>query len=84
MKKTGLIILSLFIGGFMGLYSFQKKDHNIADPNILSYIIDPTTQRIQFFWKNKNQEKIKNFKNLKSALEQENKNLFFAITWVAC
>ena len=49
------------------------------DSKILSYVVNPKIQNLEFFWKNKNDSIIKTFENLKTELKKENKSLVFAM-----
>jgi len=71
----GIVLTSLII-----FYSFKKEDKTIltVSPEILSYIVNPKKQHLKFYWKQKNDSNYFNFKQLKTELQKENKQLLFA------
>lgn len=62
-----------------GFSNFEENPLNINDSSILSHIVDPKKNELKFYWKDKNGNNYKNFQNLKSDLERQNKKLIFAM-----
>lgn len=60
----------IFISGF----TIEEQSNEIAH-----FIVDPKTDQLAFFWKNKQDEVIGNFSALNKQLAQENKKLIFAM-----
>ncbi len=58
---------------------FQHDTLIHEDPRIVSYIVDPSESRLQFFLKNGGSERYKNFSKLKEELALENIELKFAM-----
>lgn len=78
MKKIGFLILSILLIG-LTTCSTKKEPTKVEDPRLVTHIVDPTNGNLKFYWKNKSGEHYANFKNLKSALEKDGKELTFAV-----
>ena len=74
-KNTILILISFFL--LVSCKSKVKREV-VINENILSYVINPKTQNLKFYWKDKNDNNFKSFKNLQLNLQKENKELIFA------
>jgi uncharacterized protein YigE (DUF2233 family) len=57
--------------------SIQSSQKNIS--NFLSYEVDLSTQQLDFYWKDKNEKNYGSLQNLKNSLQQEEKELVFAM-----
>ena len=79
MKKIGIIILFGLLISLGSFYVINNFDQEKDDSEILSYIVNLKKQDLKFYWKNKDGKNYANFKNLKSALEKDNKKLIFAM-----
>lgn len=80
MKKIlGYTILFGVLILFASSYRIETPQNYVQKSKFLSYEIDPLQQKIDFYWRNKNDIGYKNFQNLKSELEKENKELVFAM-----
>ncbi|SEK71501.1 Uncharacterized protein YigE, DUF2233 family [Aquimarina amphilecti] len=76
MKKIILILFIVLSTALMGYVTIRKS----SDVNkFLSHEIDLKHQHLRFYWKNKNGKNFRNFQNLKTELEKENKELVFAM-----
>ena len=76
MKKTTYIIIFTIIlisFGFLNL----SKNKRIDDGKFVSYIVNPTKQNVEFFWKNEHNKNHKNAENLILWLKTKNKKLIF-------
>lgn len=72
----------MFITLIIGLTAFFAKEDSIPevnDPRLLTHIVDPTKGNLRFYWKDKSGERYANFKNLKSAIEEDGQELIFAM-----
>ena len=67
-----LLITCTVLSGFM-LY------HPVEDKKILSHVIDLKEQQLQLYWKDAQGKNYGNFKHLKTALNEEGKELIFAM-----
>ena len=74
MKRVGIITLTLLL-----LTGFNQKNKLRPDDDILSYIVDPTTQELHFYWKDAEGRNYTSFKRLKTSLEKQHKELVFAM-----
>lgn len=79
-KKIVVYIGVITLASFVILCSCKKADKTVltVSPEILSYIADPKTQNLQFYWKQNNDSNYFNFKRLKTKLQKNNKQLLFA------
>jgi uncharacterized protein YigE (DUF2233 family) len=79
MKRKNIFIV-IFIILLLGstLFLFRKKDA-IDDNRFISYIVNPTKQNLQFYWKNDSNENFKSIIHLKNWLAKKNKKLVFAM-----
>lgn len=76
MKKlhiTGVILFILVMGlSCSSQYSAKKE-------RIISYVVDPQKQDLQFYWKDGKGQLIESFQNLSTYLNDKNKKLVFAM-----
>lgn len=70
------LVLALAIT-FCGSYTATSQPLN--NKKIVSYIAEPQKQDVQFYWKNDSGKILRNIQNLKSHLEQKNRQLIFAM-----
>jgi uncharacterized protein YigE (DUF2233 family) len=79
-KKVALYIALIALSSFAILCSCKKENKVTLtkNPNILSYIVNPKTQDLKFYWKQKNDSNYSNFKRLKETLQKNGKQLLFA------
>jgi uncharacterized protein YigE (DUF2233 family) len=77
--KTKSILISVIVMLFTAIlfFLFSKKDV-IDDSRFVNYIVNPTKQNIQFYWKNDSDENFGSIGNLKNWLVKTNKKLVFA------
>ncbi|UTW64844.1 phosphodiester glycosidase family protein [bacterium SCSIO 12643] len=78
--KTNRILL--FIGILLSLSSFyfvKEAVHTVDESKFISYQVDPDNMDLQFYWKDDQGQNIKNFKNLKTKLAENDKDLVFAM-----
>lgn len=75
-KRLIIILLTVLLTSVFIAYNTNRSAKN---DKILSYIVDPKTKHLQLFWKNDNDETLKNFQNLKNYLLTKNKTLDFAM-----
>ncbi len=75
-KISLFIILTISIAGSIIACSGNKKIS--TDNRFLTYVADPKSQDIAFYWKNDSNKIIGSFQNLKTYLEHNNKELIFA------
>jgi len=75
-KKITFVILLIIATISVGFYQFGKP--SIEDERFVSYIVNPTKQNLEFFWKNERGEHFKNAENLISWLKSKNKRLLFS------
>jgi len=71
MKKFAVV---LFLASIIGLTTFFTKVETppkIEDRRLLTHIVDPSEGNLKFYWKNKSGERYANFKNIRSALQEE-------------
>jgi uncharacterized protein YigE (DUF2233 family) len=78
MNQRSVIFGIILLLGMITVCSAQGPDTLTDDFNILSDVVDPNRQALKFYWKDKHGNNYGNFKNLKSALEKQNKKLVFA------
>jgi uncharacterized protein YigE (DUF2233 family) len=69
-----LLIITLVSVGFLAI----SKNKLAEDERFISYVVNPKTQNIAFFWKDENGERFKNAKNLISWLDSKNIQLLFS------
>jgi uncharacterized protein YigE (DUF2233 family) len=55
-----------------------SQENSPVDNRIVSYIVDPETQDVAFYWKNDTGEIIGSFRDLKRYVERKNSSLVFA------
>lgn len=80
MKK--LIGSIAILGALVLLTSFffdKKSETQVEKSRFLNYEVNPLQQELHFYWKNENNINYKSFRELKSRLEKENKELVFAM-----
>lgn len=63
----------------LSCYSPQDTIYQIDESRLLSYIVNPKQQNLQFYWKDDQGENYTNFESLKEDLESQNKDLIFAM-----
>lgn len=78
-KKIGVIIGVGLLVSLTSFYSMNWSDDTIDESKLISHIINPKKQEIHFYWKDKNGNTYASLNNLKSKLEQEDKQLVFAM-----
>lgn len=75
--------LSLLIGllvGALGCFSANEPaEEQIDESLVISYIVDPSTQDLRFFWKDAAGNNYSNFEQLQLDLQKQNKELVFAM-----
>ena len=69
-----LLIITVISVGFLAI----SKNELAEDERFISYVVNPKTQNIAFFWKDENGERFKNAKNLISWLDSKNIQLLFS------
>lgn len=76
MKKpyTTIAIISIF-----AMVLSCSSPNPYAKDKVISYVVDPQKQDLQFYWKDDKGQFIKNFQNLESYLAGKNKKLIFAM-----
>lgn len=57
----------------------NKVFDSISNDSILSYSVDPKSQDVRMYWKDKNGNLIKNFRNLRALVENQQTVLLFAM-----
>jgi uncharacterized protein YigE (DUF2233 family) len=75
MKKL-ILILTFFSA--LNCFS-QQSISTIDDEKFVNYIVNPQKQELKFFWKKKDNINYGNFQTLKLELQQEKKELIFAV-----
>lgn len=60
------------------IFLLQKKEA-LDDNRFISYVVNPTKQNLQFYWKNDSNENFKSIANLHNWLTKKNKKLVFAM-----
>ena len=74
-KFTFLLLIITFVSvGFLAI----SKNELAEDERFVTYLVNPKTQNVAFFWKDENGERFKNAKNLISWLDSKNKKLLFS------
>ena len=68
-----------FLAGLTSQCTPQKPQKEVEDPRILTHIVAPDKEKLQFYWKDENGSNYKNFQNLKTALNKTGKELTFAM-----
>ena len=63
----------------IGCSTDQESDSDTDEPHVVSYVVDPANQELQFFWKDKSGQNYGNFQNLKSQLGKDGIDLIFAV-----
>lgn len=80
MNKTGfttlLLALLVVLTSFYASRGFTDRPN---EPDLLSYIVDPSQQELKFYWKDQKGNIYGNFQNLKSELEKSGEELTFAM-----
>jgi uncharacterized protein YigE (DUF2233 family) len=78
MKKRFLLIvvLGIILTSFIVCPAYYERA--IKDDKILSYVVDPKTQYIRFYWKDDNLRIFRSIQNLKNWLEDKHETLVFA------
>ncbi len=79
MKRAGIIIVISLLIGLTSFYSVQQLNYKIDESKFISYTLNPKKQKLDFYWKDKDGNSYVSFKNLKSKLDKENKQLIFAM-----
>ncbi|WP_103072387.1 phosphodiester glycosidase family protein [Aquimarina sediminis] len=78
-KLIGCIALLSVLLLSVGSYVIKKPQNATEKSRFLSYEVDPSLQKLDFYWKDPNNSNYRNFQNLKSILEKQNKELVFAM-----
>ncbi|AXT51798.1 hypothetical protein D1818_13445 [Aquimarina sp. BL5] len=73
------IVTVLFLALCLIIISFTNLKRSNIENTFISYEIDLKHQNIRFYWKNNVNENYRNFQNLKSELQKNNKDLIFAM-----
>ncbi|MDH6307635.1 uncharacterized protein YigE (DUF2233 family) [Dysgonomonas sp. PFB1-18] len=73
--SLSLIILILSIVGFVSC----SANRNPADDRIISYVADPCSQDLAFYWRDDSGKIIRSIQNLKTYAETKDKKLIFAM-----
>jgi len=78
MKKRFLLIvvLGIILTSFIVCPAYYERANK--DDKILSYVVDPKTQAIRFYWKDDNLQIFRSIQNLKNWLEKKHETLVFA------
>ena len=77
MKKSKYLFIIIFLVTLTSYYS--KYQSIFIEEDILSYTVNPVTQNLQLYWKNKEGERYKNANILKAELAKNNQSLVFAM-----
>ena len=78
-KTFFLLIMTISCNENSNSNSSNNDTHNGDLTSILSYTVNLKNQTLKFYWKDKNGDKLINFKNLKNMLLSQNKELIFAM-----
>ncbi len=78
LRKTLYTTLATLLIGLIGLLA-QTHTKKVHDEKILSYIVDPHSQDLQFYWKDDSNHIFKSIANLKRWLGLHHKTLVFAM-----
>ncbi|MEM8889568.1 MAG: phosphodiester glycosidase family protein [Bacteroidota bacterium] len=80
MEKRHIIWLTLgILVAIVNYYSITGEKPWKEPDRILSYVLDPAKQELDFYWKDAQGENYSNFARLKKALKAEGKKLIFAM-----
>lgn len=79
MKKIILFFVAILLIGFIGFNVAKTSENKPDDAELLTYIVNPAKQELRFYWKNDRDENYIDFRNLKTDLEQNNRELVFAM-----
>jgi uncharacterized protein YigE (DUF2233 family) len=71
--------LTLILVGLLLFLPNEVMGQNRVEDRIVSYVVDPSQQTLQFFWKDPSGKNYANAKKLQAALQAENKALLFAV-----
>lgn len=75
----GLLIAGILFVSFTSFNQSSERPLQLNESIFLSHTVNLTKSELKFYWKDSNGENYKNFGNLKSQLEKENKQLVFAM-----
>ncbi|WP_271764933.1 phosphodiester glycosidase family protein [Aquimarina algiphila] len=78
-RRIGVIVSISLLVGLSSFYSIQSLGNKIDESKLISHIINPKEQEVHFYWKDKNGNTYASLNNLKTKLEEENKQLVFAM-----
>ncbi len=78
MKSKSIIISLVGIVLVAALFFVLQTKHGRNDKNIISFIVDPTKQNLQFYWKNDINNNFGSIENFRLWLKKDKKNLVFA------
>jgi uncharacterized protein YigE (DUF2233 family) len=78
MKQLKFLIISVVLLCVIYSFSCGNYQDKIDETKLLSYSIDPKRVELNFYFKDKNKINFSSFKNLKSELQKEKKELIFA------
>ncbi|SMC37442.1 phosphodiester glycosidase family protein [Moheibacter sediminis] len=78
LKSLIIFILIVLIGGFVVYFKFFLNEQP-KDENILSEILNPKKEEINFYWKKPNGERIGSLGNLQNFIEEQNNTLLFGM-----
>ncbi|MDW3646321.1 MAG: phosphodiester glycosidase family protein [Bacteroidia bacterium] len=80
MEKRHILWLTIgILIAVVNYYSVRGERPGEDNERILSYVLDPAQQDLDFYWKDSQGEIYGNFENLKKELEKEGKKLTFAM-----
>lgn len=76
MKKTSVLIVLTFFLEVISFYSFAQTTKRIKESQIISYVVNPTKQVLDFYLKDPSGNNYGSIKNLKTSLAKKQKNYF--------
>ena len=72
-----IAVLVILMAGIAITFSINKTP--TGDNRFITYIVDPKSRHISFYWKNDSDSIIRSIKNLKTYVESKNQELVFAV-----
>jgi len=79
MKKTSVLIVLTFFLGLISFYSFAQTTKQIKESQIISYVVNPTKQMLDFYLKDPSGNNYGSIENLKTSIAKKQKKLLFAM-----
>jgi len=79
MKKNRLSAIIILLLGTTSFYSIAQTKTPVDESIIISYVVDPTKQELDFYWKDTNGINYGSIENLKTKFEKNRKQLVFAM-----